>query len=160
MKSLKQEISRVARKEARGMVGPLRRPSVAARSAIADLRRRVAALEKANRSLQADAAKLAAAMPPPEVPAEVRVTARSVRAMRRRLKLSAAEMGALLGVTDQAVYNLEKGTGRRRVRPATSAAFAALRGVGAKEAKQRAEEALKAKAKPRRKTAKRKRGRR
>jgi len=150
--TLKQEISRISRKEARLVANPLRRPSVAARTAIADLRRRVAALEKAARALDAGLARLASAQPPPQAAAEetIRVTAKGIRAMRRRLKLSAAELGRLLGVSDQAVYNLEKGSGVKRVRPGTRDAFAALRGAGVKGARQMLE-AKKVGRKPKRK---------
>ena len=47
--SFKSEVTRLARKEAKAAVAPIRKPSGANRSALADLKRRVAALEKENR---------------------------------------------------------------------------------------------------------------
>ena len=50
-KSFKDEVTRLARKEAKAAVAPIRKPSGTTRSALADLKRRVAALEKDNRRL-------------------------------------------------------------------------------------------------------------
>ena len=54
---LKQEIQRLARKEVRGQVGPLRRLTIQYRQVIADLRRRLADLER----VQARAQRVASA---------------------------------------------------------------------------------------------------
>jgi DNA-binding transcriptional regulator YiaG len=147
MQTLKQEISRIARKEAKALTNPIRQPGIVARRAIADLRRRVASLEKANRALQAGLSKRAAAQPaaPEPVADTARITARGIRSLRRRLRLSGRGFATLLGVTDQAVYNMEKGDGPRRVRPTTRTAILGLRGVGPSEARKRVEETLKAK---------------
>jgi DNA-binding transcriptional regulator YiaG len=58
----------------------------------------------------------------------VRFSIRSVKAQRRRLKLSAGEFGKLLGVTAQTVYNWEHGTARPR--KAQLAALVSARQLG------------------------------
>lgn len=50
-KILKDEISRIARKEAKQAVAPFRKPTAGARRTFADLKRRMAALEKVNKQL-------------------------------------------------------------------------------------------------------------
>ena len=57
-KSFKDEVIRLARKEAKAAVAPIRKPSGANRSALADLKRRVSALEKETRRLSAELAKV------------------------------------------------------------------------------------------------------
>ena len=55
--ALKAEISRIARKEAKALTAPLRKPANATRLTLADLKRRVAALEKQIRQADAQLAK-------------------------------------------------------------------------------------------------------
>ena len=62
----------------------------------------------------------------------VRFSARSVKAQRNRLGLSAADYGKLVGVSGLTVYNWEHGTSRPR--KAQLAALVAVRGIGKKEA--------------------------
>jgi len=62
----------------------------------------------------------------------VRHSARSVRAQRKRLKLSAAEFGKLLGVSGLTVYNWEHG--KARPRSERLAALVAVREMGRREA--------------------------
>ena len=57
-KSFKDEVTRLARKEAKAAVAPIRKPAGANRSALADLKRRIAALEKETRRLAALVAKV------------------------------------------------------------------------------------------------------
>ena len=62
--------------------------------------------------------------------------AKGVRSMRRKLKLSQAELGKLAGVTPQAVMLWESKTGRLRLRAATESKLQAVRGMGIREARQ------------------------
>jgi DNA-binding XRE family transcriptional regulator len=158
---LKAEIARVATKQAKAITVPIRKSAVAAKKAAASLRRRMAALEKDNRELKSTVAKLTAAQPAPapEAADKVRVTAKGMRSLRRKLGLSGGEMGKLLGITSQAVYNLEKGSaGTLRVRSQTRDAILALRGLGAREAKRRLAEIKPAKQPPTRRRKRAKRG--
>lgn len=142
-KVLREEIARVARKEIRAAVLPLRKPAVAARKGVADLRQKVAALEKENRRLAAaiDAvqkAQPAAAMAPQEE-GRVRVTAKGLRSLRKKLRLTAEDFGKLLGVTGQAVHIAERKSGSLRLRQKTRAAYIAIRDLGARAVKARLE---------------------
>ena len=67
-------------------------------------------------------------------PAETvaRFSGKGLAAQRKRLGLSAAEMGVLLGCAGQSVYKWEQGTTRPRA--SQMPAIAALRKLGKKEA--------------------------
>ena len=68
-----------------------------------------------------------------------------MKSLRRRLGLSGDELGKLLGITGQAIYNWEKHSGGAlKVRATTRAAILALRGVGAREVRRRLDEMKKA----------------
>jgi len=131
---LKNEISRVARKEQRGESLALRKSVSSHRSEIAALKRRVQALElqlrhlaRADRRSPADEEAEESAAP------STRFSAKSLASQRRRLGLSAAECGLLVGTTAQSIYNWESGKVRPRARHL--AAIAALRTLGRKDAK-------------------------
>ena len=62
----------------------------------------------------------------------VRHSARSVRGQRKRLKLSAADFGKLIGVSGLTVYSWEHG--KRRPRKERLAALVAVREMGRREA--------------------------
>ena len=130
--ALKSEISRVARKEVRAEVESLKKASSAYRSDIAALKRRAADLERLLKKLGKGSAKNQADEAPGEVGAVVRFSAKGLAAQRKRLGLSAAEMGALLSVSGQSIYKWEQGTARRRA--GQMPAIAALRKMGKKEA--------------------------
>src|SRR4051812_6795655 len=98
--ALKSEISRVARKEIRAEVLALRKASTRHRSDIAELKRRIAQLErlavqpgkisrKKDVGLPVDAAGTTA----------TRYSAKNLAALRKKLDLSAADFGLLLGVS-------------------------------------------------------------
>lgn len=62
----------------------------------------------------------------------VRFSARSVKAQRTRLKLSAADYGKLVGVSGLTIYNWE--SGKTRPRQQQLAALVAVRAYGRREA--------------------------
>jgi DNA-binding transcriptional regulator YiaG len=155
---LKQEIARIARKEAKAAVGPLRKPSVRARADIAGLKRRLAALEKANKDLLARLVKVEAAQPVPATEPAARgwISGKGIRSLRKRLGLSQNEFARLAGVSGQAVYMWESKTGTLTLRGPTKAKVFAVRGLGAREARRRLAEMAEAAAKqPARKPVKR-----
>lgn len=129
---LKEEIARVARKEVRADTQPLKKSSASHRSDIAALKRRIAALEQMVRRLgkRAGATTVEAEAGPPA--GSFRFSASGLMAQRKRLGLSAAEAGKLLGVSDQSVYKWENG--KTRPRASQFAAIAALRGMSKKQA--------------------------
>src|SRR5207248_252885 len=69
----------------------------------------------------------------PERP--VRFVAKGLKSMRKRLGLSAAQLAALVGVSEQSVYNWE--TKKATPRKEQFAAIIALRGLGKREAQRR-----------------------
>ena len=119
---LKDEIVRLARKEVRTEVLALRKLLTVSRADITALKRRVAAQEKQLAAL----GKLPAAKKP--APAQdgavIRFSSKGFATLRRRLELSAAEMGFLLNASDQSVYKWERGV---RPRPGQLPKIAALR---------------------------------
>lgn len=132
---LKQEITRLARREGRGAVDPVKKASAQHRRAIAALRRQIAQLQRQFALLARRLEKGGAAVPAaPEKP-KVRFVARGLRSHRARLGLSAAEFGRLVGVSAQSIYNWEQGAARPRA--AQLAALIALRGIGKRQARER-----------------------
>ncbi|MDO8385914.1 MAG: helix-turn-helix domain-containing protein [Polaromonas sp.] len=129
---LKEEIARVARKEVRSDTQPLKKSSASHRSDIAALKRRVAALEQMVKRLGKQAGAKTAAPDAGPPAGSFRFSASGLMAQRKRLGLSAAEAGKLLGVSDQSVYKWENG--KTRPRASQFAAIAALRGMSKKQA--------------------------
>jgi len=130
--ALKKEISRVARKELRSETLALKKAVGLYRREIAALKQRAGALEQQLRS-----ARKAPLPVPPEKDAEPahspgRFSAKGLLAQRRRLRLSAAECGLLLGTSSQSIYNWEQGKARPQAKHLQ--AIAALRTLGKKDA--------------------------
>ena len=133
---LKSEISRVSRKEVRGETQALKKSISQYRSQIADLKRRMHALEQ-------QVKRVGRGRPPAAAPEEsgghLRFSAKGLAAQRRRLGLSAAAVAQLLGVSALSVYKWESGKTRPRARQIE--VIAGLRGMGKREALKRLEEA-------------------
>jgi DNA-binding transcriptional regulator YiaG len=68
----------------------------------------------------------------------VRFTAKGLRSQRKRLEISAANYGKLIGVTGQTIYSWKHGTARPRKQQL--ARIASLRGMGKREARARLEQ--------------------
>ncbi|MCW5631937.1 MAG: helix-turn-helix transcriptional regulator [Rubrivivax sp.] len=127
---LREEVSRVARKQSRAEVASLRRTVARQRSDVAALKRQVADLTQKLSAMQKQRRSVA---PEPETPmAAVRFSAKGLASHRRRLGLSAAELGRMFGVSGQTIYIWE--SGRARPRPGHMPAIAALRTLGRKQA--------------------------
>ena len=130
---LKDEIARVARKEIRREISTLRKASTAYRSEIAGLKRRMLELERQlRRAGKAGSPSASVAANDEGGPQDTRFSARSMAAQRRRLGLSAAECGLLIGASAQSIYNWEEGKARPRANH-LSAIFA-LRKLGRRQA--------------------------
>ena len=136
--TLKGEISRISRKETRQQVNPLRSVTTRHRSEIAELKRQVAALQKALSQVSRQAARPDPAEEAEGADLQYRYREGTVAALPKRLHLTAAEFGVLMGVTQQTVYNWEGGA---RPRQAQLAVLAELRKVGKREARRRLEAA-------------------
>jgi DNA-binding transcriptional regulator YiaG len=136
--AIKEEISRLARKEIRKQTNVLRKASAQYRRDIAALKRQVTELQRKVASLQKQVLTSAPSQAA-EVDAEhVRFNARGLRSQRKRLGLSAANYGKLIGVTGQTVYSWEAETSRPRKQQI--APIAALRHIGKREAQARLEQ--------------------
>ena len=152
--ALKAEISRIARREARQASAPLHKPATAARHALADLKRRVADLEKENQRLAALLSKVPEPAPAEEpVKAKGWISGKGILSLRRKLGLSQEAFAQLVEVSPNAVYQWEHKSGMLRLRAKTRTAVMAVRELGAREAKAKlSEQAGAGKAKPASKT--------
>jgi DNA-binding transcriptional regulator YiaG len=133
---LKAEIARVARKELRSETEALKKSNSQYRSQIADLKRRIGALEKlVNRASRRGGKAVADET---ESTGKHRFSAKGLAAQRRRLGLSAAAVAKLLGVSALSVYKWESGKTRPRAKQIE--AIATLRTMGRREAAKRLED--------------------
>jgi DNA-binding transcriptional regulator YiaG len=126
---LKEEICRLAKKEVKLQVGKTQKASAQYRRDIANLKRQLGQQEREIKLLK----KQQGQTPKEEEPSEsVRFSARSVKAQRSRLGLSAADYGKLVGVSGLTIYNWEHE--KSRPRKAQLAALVTVRGIGKREA--------------------------
>ncbi len=130
--ALKSEISRVARKEVRAEVSALKSASSRYRSDIAELKRRIVQLERLVGKLGKGTRKTDVDSSDSEAPTVARYSARNLASLRRKLGLSAADFGKLLGVSGASIYLWEEG--KTRPREKNMPAIAKLRGMGKKAA--------------------------
>jgi DNA-binding transcriptional regulator YiaG len=132
---LKAEISRLARKEIKSNTTSTKGAVAQFRRDIAKLKRLVQAQQKEIAFLKTQEHKRLGQPQPTNGEDElegVRHSARSVRGQRKRLKLSAADFGKLVGVSGLTVYSWEHG--KRRPRKERLAALVAVREMGRREA--------------------------
>lgn len=128
---LRQEISRLSRKESRVQIDSTKKATTQHRKDIASLKRQVAQLERNVRVLTRDSpGKTWAA--PDSSPKRVRFVAKGLRSLRKHLALSAADFGFLAGVSAQSIYNWERES--TCPRGEQLAKLAALRGISKREA--------------------------
>lgn len=154
--ALKTEITQVAQKALRTEAQEFKKATASHGREIAALQRRIDSLERlvvalrGKRSLAPGAhgpqgskrlrrppraAHRVAGDAPGEEGPVLRFSAKGFTKLRQRLGLSAAAMGALLGVTAQSVYKWEDG--KARPRSTQLQAIAAIRKLGKREAAQR-----------------------
>ena len=131
---MKEEVVRLARKELRSETEGLKKASSQYRSDIAALKRRLGALEKQLSHFEKKS-KGSQKLEASAETAPVRFSAKGLASQTQRLGLAAAEMGLLLGVSAQTIYNWE--AGKSRPRQQQLAAIAALRGLGKRQVKAR-----------------------
>jgi DNA-binding transcriptional regulator YiaG len=132
---LKAEIGRVTRKELRTETDSLRKAVASYRKEIAALKRRLEVLERQQKRVP----KLVSNRPPTEGATDVnlRFRAAGFAQHRKRLDLSAREMGLLLDASPISVYKWE--TGQARPRAKHLVAIANVRKMGKREAAKRLE---------------------
>ena len=134
MTVLKSEISRLAKKEAKQVVSPLKKASATYRGLIAGLRKQLDSLQKEVSMLKRaapKAEKVLASKTEPE--GRFWMTGQGVKTLRKRLGLTQAVFAGLAGVSSQAVVNWEAHKGKINLRKATGARLQGLRGKGKRE---------------------------
>jgi DNA-binding transcriptional regulator YiaG len=134
---LKEEMSRLARKELRKDLEGVKKGSAQYRRDIAELKRQVTGLQRQVALLEGRVLKDAPAPAAADAASEARerFTAKGLRSQRTRLGLSAADYGTLVGVTGQSIGNWERGTTSPRKEQVAN--LVSLRGLGKKEARAR-----------------------
>ncbi len=137
---IKEEIRRLARKEVKALTTSTRRAVANYRREIARLKRMLSDQQRKLEVLeQMEKRRLAQGeeIVPPQQQENIRFSARSVRAQRKRLKLSTEQFARLLGVSPLTIYNWEHG--KARPRSAGLKALAEVRCIGRREALRRLE---------------------
>ena len=133
---LKDEIGRLARKEARAVCGPIQDQVRDLKKTVRQQRDLISRLEKQIGQLKAVSAKPSEKiLSAPDVgqSAQIRLSASSIKKHRKRLKLSQTELGQLLNVSTNTILRWEAGTSKPResYRPG----IAQLRTMGVREVK-------------------------
>lgn len=126
---LKSEIQRIARKEVRAETSSLRKSAATCRAEIAALKRRVSALEATLKKLSRPVSNRPVE---PEESSALRWRAPGFASLRKKLALSAGDMGKLLGVTGATIYAWE--SGKSKPRATQLAAIASVRKLGKRAA--------------------------
>jgi DNA-binding transcriptional regulator YiaG len=140
VKILKAEIARISKKEAKSATQAVGKSNTWLRKTVADLKKRLALIEKENRRLVATVKKYQVTQsqkPDQEDGRKARFTSRGIRALRRKLRLSQADFGKLLGTTAHSVYLWETKIGALNLRDKTKAALLSIRGLTARDAKEK-----------------------
>ncbi len=129
---LKEEIRRLARREARAEIKSIRSASAQYRRDIAALKRVVKEQERQIARLQKRAAKGPAASSSGDGKPSIRFSPDWVANHREKLGLSAADYAALVGVSPITIYSWEKG--RSRPQQKQLQAWGAVKKLGKREA--------------------------
>ena len=132
---LREEISRLSRRESRNQVDATRKTTAQHRRDIAALKRQVAQLQRQVTQLSHKVLGAPLSVSSDATPKRVRFAARGLRSQRNRLGLSQADLGMLLGVSAQSIYNWESESAYPR--DEQLAKLVALRDIGKREAGER-----------------------
>lgn len=130
---LKQEISRIARKEIAATTRIQSKQIQSLKSTVRDLKAQVASLNQSVARLSKVTSRQLSEPQQSAEPSAVRLSAKGIKKHRQRLKLSQGEMARLLGVSTASVGFWE--TGRTRPQGDNRAAIAELRTMGIKDAR-------------------------
>lgn len=132
---LKEEITRLARRETRAQVDKLRKAAAQHQRAIAALKRQTKTLERQLSTLARHAEGRKEVASAETSGARVRFVPKGLKSHRDRLGLSATDYAKLVGVSGQTIHNWERGV--TTPRQEQKARLADLRGLGKREAKAR-----------------------
>ncbi len=134
---LKEEITRLARKEVKAGTGAIRNANSQYRRSIAHLKRQVDALAQKVAYLESQERKRSTTAIPETLAEGRRFSRRGLKAHRNKLGLSAADYADLVGVSAQTVYSWERG--KSKPRDLRLATLVAIRDVGKRDAWKRLE---------------------
>ena len=135
--ALRDEITRLSRKEIKQQVEPLKKTNAQLRRTVSALKNDVAALQRTLRFLETQEKRRLEVPPQPDETKTVRFSPNWLKSDRKRLGLSAEDYGRLIGVSSVTVYSWENGKSKPSAQ--RLAAWAEVRGIGKREAKQRLE---------------------
>ncbi len=127
---LKSEIARIAKKAGRAETAALKKSASSYRSEIAELKRRLSAIEAAVKRMGKQAGRAPKASTDDDKE-KLRFRMDGFITLRKKLNLSANEMGQLLGVSGQSIYKWEQG--KAKPRASQLPAIAAARKMGKKQ---------------------------
>lgn len=131
---LKSEMARLARKELKGELEPLRKAVTAHRTALAKLKRELVTVERELKALRRGAGR-ADTVPRTATQSEDaghRFSAKGLVSHRKKLGFSREQYALLVGVSAQSIYKWERGEARPR--QAQLAALVQARGLGKRQA--------------------------
>ena len=111
IKELQSEITRLARKEIKKELDPVKRVNAAQRKYIADLRKDITELQKEVARLK-NAAGKAAPVAVEEAEGRFWISGKGVVSLRKRLQLTQSELAMLAEVSAQSVVKWEKHDGK------------------------------------------------
>jgi len=124
---LKAEITRLARKEAKAALAEASKETKALKAEVRDLRRQVSALEKRPAAAATSAVARGPGRPKKSAAkaamksASVMSHSRHIKALRKRLDVTQSEIGGLLGLSNQSIYQYERKNGPLRLKAAVAA---------------------------------------
>ncbi len=131
--ALRNEITRLAKKETKGQTTALKAASAKYRREIAELKRFTSDLDKRLAYIEKQERKRAKKPPSPELAEGTRFFPRGLKSHRARLGLSAEDYGLLAGVSGKMIYKYERG--ETKPRRAQVAKLVAVRDLGKREAR-------------------------
>lgn len=130
-KVLKEEITRLARKEVRAAQEKTKGLTAQHHRAITNLKGQVVALKRRVITLERQLRKTGAMPQEPAASKQIRFVPKGLISTRKRLGLSAADLAKMMGVSAQTIYNWERGV--TKPGPEQQVKLASLRGVGKRQ---------------------------
>ncbi len=132
-RAIREEVVRLARREARKLTEPLREEVKRLKKRTVGQKAHLAALERKLDGMQAGARLKEKTAQAASGAVKGRLSPRLIKSLRKRLKLSQQQFAKLLGVSAITIGSWEKG--KSAPRPELKARVLSLRGMGRREAK-------------------------
>lgn len=135
---LRGEIVRVSKKANRETLQALQQSATKHRKQLAEMNRQLQAAHREIAQLRREFSKVSSTATSEAKPAEnVRFQARGLKSLRTRLSLSAEDLGKLVGVGGQTIYNWE--AGKSVPKGESLGRLVEIRGLGKREARAKLE---------------------